>query len=151
MEKLFLRFINAQMDIIVELYGGLAHILEIIQNKYCWVTLCRAGVLGKHCLFSSLLVLKMILYSCQGENNDLDGHLSELPRTRNLTEFLIAKYRVGILWDKFGIVSDVVVSIPVFNWTSTDVFSPHLLYSHSQMTSSMPIFMSFSLQICFIN
>lgn len=49
-------------------------------------------------------------YSCQGEKDDLDGSLSELPRTRDLTEFLIAKYRVGTLWDKFGIVSDVVVS-----------------------------------------
>jgi hypothetical protein len=52
----------------------------------------------------------MILYSCQGDKDDMDGQLAELPRTRNLTESLIAKYRVGKLWDKFGIVSDVVVS-----------------------------------------
>jgi len=67
----------------------------------------------------------MVLYSCQGEREDLDGPLSELPRTRNLTESLIANYRVGTLWDKFGIVSDVVVStIPAgdFDWTSTDIF-----------------------------
>ncbi len=60
---------------------------------------------------ANLLLFYMILYSCQGDKEDLDGPLSELQRTRDLTETLVVKYRVGILWDKFGIVSDIVVSI----------------------------------------
>jgi phage pi2 protein 07 len=40
---------------------------------------------------------------------DLDGQLSELPRTRELTEMLIHGWVVRDLWEKFGIVSDVVV------------------------------------------
>ena len=60
---------------------------------------------------ANLLLVYMILYSCQGDKEDLDGPLSELQRTRYLTETLVAKYRVGTLWDKFGIVSDIVVSI----------------------------------------
>ena len=85
----------------------------------------------------------MVLYSCQGEKEDLDGPLSDLPRTRDLTESLIANYRVGALWDNFGIVSDVVVSTILagdFNWTSTD----HRLLntSHSQTILNAQISMS---------
>ena len=49
-------------------------------------------------------------HSCQGEKNNLDGPLSKLPRTRDLTEMLVSNQQVGTLWDKFGIISDVVVS-----------------------------------------
>jgi hypothetical protein len=89
----------------------------------------------------------MILCSCQGEKDNIDGPLSELPRTRDLTESLIAEYRVGTLWDKFGIVSDVVVSISDFRLSCFH----RLLHSHSRMTSNVLIFMSFLLQISYIN
>jgi hypothetical protein len=46
---------------------------------------------------------------CQGDKNDLDGDLSKLPRTRELTELLVDEWAVSDLWDKFGIVSDIVV------------------------------------------
>jgi hypothetical protein len=46
---------------------------------------------------------------CQGNKKDLDGDLSKLPRTRELTELLVAEWAVSDLWDKFGIVSDIVV------------------------------------------
>jgi hypothetical protein len=46
---------------------------------------------------------------CQGEKKDLDGNLSKLPRTRELTELLVGEWAVCDLWDKFGIVSDIVV------------------------------------------
>ena len=62
----------------------------------------------------------MIRYSCQAEKDDMDGQLSELPWTRDLTESLIEQYRVGMLWDKFGIVSDVVVSILTSLWLRLD-------------------------------
>jgi hypothetical protein len=46
---------------------------------------------------------------CQGNKKDLDGDLSKLPRTRELTELLVDEWAVSDLWDKFGIVSDIVV------------------------------------------
>ena len=46
---------------------------------------------------------------CQGEKKDLDGDLSKLPCTRELTELLVDEWAVSDLWDKFGIVSDIVV------------------------------------------
>jgi hypothetical protein len=46
---------------------------------------------------------------CQGDKKDLDGDLSKLPRTRELTEMLVNEWSVSDLWGKFGIVSDIVV------------------------------------------
>ena len=46
---------------------------------------------------------------CQGSKKDLDGDLSKLPRTRELTEMLVSEWSVSDLWDEFGIVSDIVV------------------------------------------
>ena len=54
------------------------------------------------------------LYRCQGHKADLDGDLSKLPRTRNFTEEVVEHCTVSELWDDFGIVSDVIVSIQFF-------------------------------------
>ena len=67
---------------------------------------CPVSVDALACFYFSIYSL----YSCQGEKSDLDGPLSGLQRTRYLTETLIEKHRVGTLWDKFGIVADIVVS-----------------------------------------
>ena len=79
-------------------------LLSCIVQGWCawWVSILH---------IANLLLVYMILYSYQGDKEDLDGPLSELQRTCYLTETLVAKYRVGTLWDKFGIVSDIVVSI----------------------------------------
>jgi hypothetical protein len=71
---------------------------------------CAALVLPVNILLSLSLFVHNFFHSCQGEKNNLDGPLSRLPRTRHLTEKLISNHQVGTLWDKFGIISDVVVS-----------------------------------------
>ena len=105
-----LRYIDALMGTIAAFCGDLALISAIIWSKFCWPLLCSIGVAGK---YSSCLIFFFVhdfFYSCQGENNNLDGPLSALPRTRDYTEELISKYQLGMLWEKFGIISDVVVS-----------------------------------------
>lgn len=61
--------------------------------------------------FFFFLVFIFIVFfcRCQGNKKDLDGHFSNLPRTRELTEMLVEEWAVSDLWDKFGIVSDIVV------------------------------------------
>lgn len=54
------------------------------------------------------------LHRCQGHRTDLDGNLSKFPRTRYFTEEVIEHLTVGELWDDFGIVADVIVSIQFF-------------------------------------
>jgi hypothetical protein len=76
-----------------------------------FAVLCCAGlVLPVNTLFAFVSFVSNFFHSCQGGKDDLDGPLSRLPRTRDLTEKLITNYQVGALWDKFGIISDVVVS-----------------------------------------
>ena len=51
---------------------------------------------------------------CQGHRNDLDGELSQMPRSRELTERLVEDSLVKTLWDDYGIVADTVVCIKYF-------------------------------------
>jgi hypothetical protein len=60
-------------------------------------------------VFFSCRVIDTSAQRCQGNVKDLDGPLSELPRTRELTDILIHGWAVQDLWKDFGIVSDVVV------------------------------------------
>jgi hypothetical protein len=48
---------------------------------------------------------------CQGHRKDLDGELSQIPRSRELTERLVEDSLVKTLWDDYGIVADTVVHI----------------------------------------
>jgi hypothetical protein len=51
---------------------------------------------------------------CQGHRKDLDGELSQIPRSRELTERLVENSLVKTLWDDYGIVADTVVRIRYF-------------------------------------
>jgi hypothetical protein len=51
---------------------------------------------------------------CQGYRKDLDGELSQIPRSRELTERLVEDSLVKTLWDDYGIVADTVVCIRYF-------------------------------------
>ena len=105
-----LRYIDALMGTIAAFYGELALISPIIRSKFCWPVLCSIGVAGKYSSCIHLFFAHNFIHSCQGGKDNLDGPLSRLPRTRDLTEKLITNFQVGTLWDKFGIISDVVVS-----------------------------------------
>ena len=61
------------------------------------------------CIASDITYLT--LCRCQGHRTDLDSDLSQLPHTRNFTEEVIEHYTVSELWDDFGIVSDIIVSM----------------------------------------
>jgi hypothetical protein len=69
--------------------------------------LYKIGVLSE--LFCFIFSSISSFCRCQGDKKDLDGDLSKLPRTRELTEMLVGEWSVSDLWDKFGIVSDIVV------------------------------------------
>ena len=52
---------------------------------------------------------------CQGHRKDLDGELSHIPRSRELTERLVEDSLVKTLWDDYGIVADTVVRFELFS------------------------------------
>jgi len=57
-----------------------------------------------------------IFYSCRAFPSDLDGEGSNRPRTKKITEALVQTFEVPELWDKHGIISDVVVSFNTFSY-----------------------------------
>lgn len=74
--------------------------LACVVKDWC----CRSGF-----IIVVINVLSDGFFSCQALKKDLDGELSKLPRSRQLTEELIEDLPIAILWDLFGIVADVVV------------------------------------------
>ena len=76
----------------------------------------RIGVRSVYlfCIASDKSFTYLTLCRCQGHRTDLDGDLSQLPRTQNFTEEAIEHYTVSELWDDFGIVLDIIVSICFF-------------------------------------
>ena len=75
----------------------------IVQN---WCAKCVFSFIASNKYFTNFT-----LYRCQGHRTDLDGDLSKFPRTRNFTEEVVGHYTMRELWDEFGIVSDVIVTI----------------------------------------
>jgi hypothetical protein len=74
-------------------------------------------VLGKqHYHFHCCICLVFLLFfdRCQGHRKDLDGELSKISRSRELTERLVEDSLVKTLWDDYGIVADTVVRIRYF-------------------------------------
>ena len=56
-------------------------------------------------------LLHVSVIRCQALKGDLDSDLSQLPRTRALTEGLIKRLPDKTLWGNYGIVSPVVVRL----------------------------------------
>jgi hypothetical protein len=70
---------------------------------------CSGLVCEVSSVYFLYLVLNAFFSRCQASKDDLDGNLSNFPRTRNFTEALVSRLGQKSLWEDFGIVSDVVV------------------------------------------
>lgn len=97
------------MDIFEELSMGLDHTQLIIQNKHFLPVLFKAGVLGKT-LHSAIIHTHIQGYArCTAPSQDLDGE-RHLRRSRAHTDELGEAFELGVLWDEYGIVGDVIVN-----------------------------------------
>ena len=52
-------------------------------------------------------------HRCDAHPNDLDAEDTRR-QSHQKTEFLINCFNPGVLWDDFGVRSDVVVCLPIF-------------------------------------
>ena len=95
----------------VKQYMGLAHILLIILSKQCLHVLFRGGASGR-CSVSSYDTRANRLLSftsCMAPSHDLNGNIH--PRhDRQHTDMLVEMFELVQLWDKYGLVRDVVIS-----------------------------------------
>jgi len=81
-------------------------------------------------------------FRCTAPANDLDsGH--HVRRSQAHTELLVEEFELGMLWDEYGLVGDIVVrsSVPlIFNAICSSL---NVFFSHSLMVSPGQILTSF--------
>ena len=58
---------------------------------------------------SAVMILITILSSCTANKSDLDSSSPRLLRSRDHTEAAVKALEIGELWQKYGIVGDIVV------------------------------------------
>ena len=99
--------------------------------KQCLLSCIIQGWCAKYVLYNTrdCLILTAI-YRCLARAKDLDGDLS-MPCTQEHSNVLVEMLKLGVLWDEYGLVGNIVVcmlfvSVCILLYT-------YLLVSHSQM------------------
>jgi hypothetical protein len=87
-------------------------------------------------------------FRCTAPAKDLDS-AQHVRRSQAHTELLVEEFELGMLWDEYGLVGDVVVRI-LLNFFCVRI-SDCYLFSHSQTVSLEPILMSFYHPTYYIN
>lgn len=62
-----------------------------------------------HCFLKFNIQLLIVNLRCLARASDLDGD-DPLPRCRAHTNVLVEELELGMLWDEYGLVGDIVVS-----------------------------------------
>ena len=88
---------------------GLDHIQLIIQSKHFSPVLFKAGALGKTLFFAIIHTHTQGCIRCTAPSRDLDGY-RHLRRSSTHTDMLGEEFELGVLWDEYGIVGDVIVN-----------------------------------------
>jgi hypothetical protein len=81
-------------------------------------------------------------FRCTAPANDLDTRQHVPRRSQAHSEILVENFELGVLWDEYGLVGDIVVRILHFSCMHFK-FPNCYLFSHSQTTFLEPISMSF--------
>ena len=107
-QKLFV----AQTVIIVGSSSPLAHISWITPNNACFRASSRAGVHGTSTMITLLYIFATyaIYFRCTAPSDDLDGGWF-IQQSEDHTELLCETYEMQELWDDYGIVGHVKVTI----------------------------------------
>jgi hypothetical protein len=98
------------MGITGELYMALVHISPIIPSSVFLHVLCKDGVQSKAKDYP-LPLLKILNYSrCTARSTHLESDALR-SRTREHTNLLVEELDLGILWDEYGLVGNIIVRI----------------------------------------
>ena len=110
------RLFIVQMTTSAKLSTGLVHILATILNRRHWQGWFKTGAQSKSLVFTHSV--HMLLMSCHPDaqclqriSTAVDTH--PIPRS---TELISAEFELGQLWDEYGLVRDIVVSVHTIIW-----------------------------------
>lgn len=91
-----------------------------------------------------------LIFRCEASPDNLDGNINEARRRRHeRTDFIIKCFDPGTVWEKYGIRSDVVVSLSFVQQLSFHSNSS-FIFSHLLMDFPVLISTRFYLLICCI-
>ena len=107
--------------------------MQTIPSKRFLLALFRAGVLSVSFELLAYAVYSFLIFRCTSSSANLDNDPSSVPRTHTHTDALRRAYSDNLkdLWDGYGVVGDVIVSI----------FLNQILFSNkcSQLAIHIPI------------
>jgi hypothetical protein len=108
-------------------FMGLDLTLQTIPNKPFWPVSYKVGVRSKFSFYFSFLIMNCIT-RCTASAKNLDGG-DATRRCREHTDLLVEELELGILWDEYGLVGDIVVGIfhRFFSSFSSSFFCPSSL------------------------
>jgi hypothetical protein len=83
------------------------------------LALFNIGVQGSMQIVALFIHFLIIIFYCRctAPFHDLDGD-GYVSHSCNHTELLVEELELGILWDEYGIIGDIVVCIVLFPFTS---------------------------------
>ena len=100
-----------QMAISGRWYTGLAPTLLTIRNRCCLLVSCKAGWCPRYIFFCNDSACYWQLFvRCTAPSSDLDSD-KHGRRSKAHTEMLVEEFKLGMLWDEYGLVSDIVVHL----------------------------------------
>jgi hypothetical protein len=87
---------------------GLVPISQTIQNRPYLPASCKAGVQS---IYSYQQKAMLMCHSrCTAPANDLDSG-QHVRRSQAHAELLVEEFELGMLWDEYGLVGDIVVCL----------------------------------------
>ena len=89
---------------------GLAHISQTIPNRHCCPASCKAGAQGMTSYHKTRDTPLTKIFRCTAPATDLDSKWC-VCRSQAHTHLLVEGFDLGDLWDEYGLVGDVVVSV----------------------------------------
>jgi hypothetical protein len=92
---------------------GLGLTSLITQSSAYWHALFRTGVQSKFRFIALFQVIYLSFFRCLSPCNDLDGR-KYARRCRRHTAVLLEELQLGALWNEYGLVGDVIVSLNPF-------------------------------------
>lgn len=111
---------------------------------YCSRMVCEVSFHYKAMPAPDIIVIR-----CTAHKNDLDAGGGR--RSRDHTELLVSELELGVLWEEYGLVGDIVVSLFIVLQFHVVNSGSHLIDSLSQMTFPVPTFIALFPRISFIN
>ena len=89
---------------------GLVPISQTIQNRPYLSVSCKAGVQSMYSYQQKAPALLICHSRCTTPANDLDSG-QHVRRSQAHAELLVEEFELGMLWDEYGLVGDIVVRL----------------------------------------